>query len=262
MGYNSYEVRGTEVYPLVSDDFEDFLPVFEIRGSEVFPTTFNERDDFGLPMFEVRDGYAHPTSFNEHDDFAFEVPHGEGDEDEDGEDADESQTANDVDLSLGDLAAIAAVGAGIFAGVKAYSHIKDRRRRVAELKTATVHGPLAPSLSAPPGWYSTPDGLRHWNGAAWNVAQEPLGQPAWHVAPAHAFGTAPQKTGQMVVTIAWILTVLTVGYMLPWAVAVTRRSTNSTATGLLCFFLGWTVVGWIMAMVMACIGRRAAHYSA
>lgn len=40
MGYNSYEVRGSEVYLYISDDFDEYgLPMFEIRGSEVYPTT-------------------------------------------------------------------------------------------------------------------------------------------------------------------------------------------------------------------------------
>jgi hypothetical protein len=51
---------------------------------------------------------------------------------------------------------------------------------------------------------------------------------------------------------AWIATVLTFGYMLPWAIAATRRKSNSAAIGLLNFLLGWSVIGWVAALVMAC----------
>lgn len=54
-----------------------------------------------------------------------------------------------------------------------------------------------------------------------------------------------------VVAIAWVIAVLTFLYMLPWAVAVTRGRSNQAAIGLLNFFLGWSLVGWIVALVMA-----------
>lgn len=59
-----------------------------------------------------------------------------------------------------------------------------------------------------------------------------------------------QKTEEAVV--AWILTVLTLGYMLPWAVAATRGKSNSAPIALVNFFLGWTIIGWVIALVMAC----------
>ncbi|MCS7484057.1 superinfection immunity protein [Umezawaea endophytica] len=54
------------------------------------------------------------------------------------------------------------------------------------------------------------------------------------------------------ITVAWIATAFTLGYMLPWAVAATRRKSNSAAIGLLNFFAGWTAVGWLVALVLAC----------
>lgn len=54
------------------------------------------------------------------------------------------------------------------------------------------------------------------------------------------------------ITIAWICTVLTLGYLLPWAIAATRGKTNALAIGLLSFLLGWTFLGWVAALVMAC----------
>lgn len=51
---------------------------------------------------------------------------------------------------------------------------------------------------------------------------------------------------------AWIIAIITVGYMLPWAIAATRGKSNSGAIGWLNLLLGWSVIGWIIALVMAC----------
>jgi hypothetical protein len=50
--------------------------------------------------------------------------------------------------------------------------------------------------------------------------------------------------------VAIVVAVLTAGYMLPWAVAVVRdvRHWSVFWVNLL---LGWTIVGWIIALVMA-----------
>ncbi len=58
--------------------------------------------------------------------------------------------------------------------------------------------------------------------------------------------------------VAWAATFATCGYMLPWAVAATRGRSNARAIGLLNFVTGWTVVGWIIAMVMACGAHQVA----
>jgi hypothetical protein len=57
--------------------------------------------------------------------------------------------------------------------------------------------------------------------------------------------------------IAWIVTVVTAGYMLPWAIAATRGKSNSGAIGWLNLLLGWTVIGWIVTLVMACSAHQA-----
>ncbi len=51
---------------------------------------------------------------------------------------------------------------------------------------------------------------------------------------------------------AWIIAIITLGYMLPWAIAATRGKSNSGAIGWLNLLLGWSVIGWIIALVMAC----------
>lgn len=52
-------------------------------------------------------------------------------------------------------------------------------------------------------------------------------------------------------SVAILLAALTIGYLLPTSIALVRR----VPTGL-CFFvnllLGWTVVGWIVVLVLAC----------
>lgn len=46
-----------------------------------------------------------------------------------------------------------------------------------------------------------------------------------------------------VVIVAWVLTVLTSGYLLPWAVAATRGKADSGSIALINVLLGWTVIG-------------------
>lgn len=59
------------------------------------------------------------------------------------------------------------------------------------------------------------------------------------------------ETKPLRLVLAWILTVVTLGYFLPWAIALTRRKPNSGTIGLLNLLLGWTVVGWVVALVMS-----------
>ena len=51
--------------------------------------------------------------------------------------------------------------------------------------------------------------------------------------------------------VAWVVAILTLGYMLPWAIAATRGKMNSGAIFWLTLLLGWTVVGWVIALVMS-----------
>ena len=66
----------------------------------------------------------------------------------------------------------------------------------------------------------------------------------------------PGKRCRRALAIAWVVTVLTVGYMLPWAIAATRCMSNEAAVGLVNLLLGWTFVGWVVALVMACRAHR------
>jgi Superinfection immunity protein len=45
-------------------------------------------------------------------------------------------------------------------------------------------------------------------------------------------------------------------YFLPWFVAWNRNHTNLLAIFVLNFFVGWTFIGWVVALVWACSAIR------
>jgi len=47
------------------------------------------------------------------------------------------------------------------------------------------------------------------------------------------------------------ITVLFVMYWLPTLVAIVRRTPSALGVAVINFFLGWTVIGWIVALVLA-----------
>jgi len=51
--------------------------------------------------------------------------------------------------------------------------------------------------------------------------------------------------------VAIVVAILTGGYMLPWAIAAVRGTANSWTVFWVNVLLGWTVIGWIVALVMA-----------
>ena len=57
---------------------------------------------------------------------------------------------------------------------------------------------------------------------------------------------------------AWVVAIVTLGYMLPWAVAATRGKSNSGAIALVNLLVGWSLIGWIVALVMACGSHQVA----
>lgn len=52
-------------------------------------------------------------------------------------------------------------------------------------------------------------------------------------------------------THAWIWATVTLGYMLPWAIAAHRGARNSAQVFWIDLWLGWTGIGWVVALVMA-----------
>lgn len=129
------------------------------------------------------------------------------------------------------------------------------------------HEPVRP----PAGWYSAerPGYERWWDGVRWSEAERPAQVPMLQAAGQQQFAPsagagalsmhAPatdQRTNGVEVAFAWILTLVTVGYLLPWAIAATRGKSNSIAVGVLNLFLGWTLIGWVIALVMACTAHQ------
>ena len=45
-------------------------------------------------------------------------------------------------------------------------------------------------------------------------------------------------------------------YFLPWFVAWLRQHTSSLAIFVLNLFVGWTFIGWVVALVWACTAQR------
>ena len=51
--------------------------------------------------------------------------------------------------------------------------------------------------------------------------------------------------------LAWIIAILTAGYMLPWAIAVQRSKINTGKILLINLLLGWSIIGWVWALVLS-----------
>jgi len=60
-----------------------------------------------------------------------------------------------------------------------------------------------------------------------------------------------RKTKPIQTVVAWLVALLSAGYMLPWAIAATRGKINSGAIFWLNLLLGWSIIGWVIALVMA-----------
>lgn len=60
-----------------------------------------------------------------------------------------------------------------------------------------------------------------------------------------------------VTMLALLVTVFTVGYTLPWMIAAARGKSNHWSIFWINVLLGWTVVGWIFALVMSVRPHRA-----
>lgn len=129
--------------------------------------------------------------------------------------------------------------------------------------------PNRPQAAA--GWYPLEGELGYWDGREWTEHRAPVTLPGQviqarqivHTYPAmqpHPMVITDSRVNQAETTIAWIFTVLTLGYMLPWAVAATRGKSNSWAVGLVNFLLGWTFFGWIAAFIMACMAHQVVGY--
>ncbi|HEY6110579.1 MAG TPA: superinfection immunity protein [Gemmatimonadales bacterium] len=54
----------------------------------------------------------------------------------------------------------------------------------------------------------------------------------------------------------WGLGLMSLLYTLPWGVATLRRSRDTGSIAVINLFLGWTVVGWVVALAWACRGKQ------
>jgi uncharacterized membrane protein YczE len=55
---------------------------------------------------------------------------------------------------------------------------------------------------------------------------------------------------------AFIVIIVIGAYFLPTIVAVARKVTNQGSVAVINFFLGWTLIGWVVALAMACRTSR------
>lgn len=78
----------------------------------------------------------------------------------------------------------------------------------------------------------------------------------WPMAPSVV--TDRRDYGAAAPAAAWFATVLTLGYLLPWAVALSRGRSNQAGVAIVTVLTGWTGVGWIAALVMACSAHQVA----
>src|SRR5262249_8158542 len=91
-----------------------------------------------------------------------------------------------------------------------------------------------------------PDGLAEGTVGLWNAAELVTGQSRCCATGASNRGIAMDGF-----TTLMILPFLVQLYLLPALVALTRRHHNAGAIFLLNLFLGWTLVGWVVALVWA-----------
>lgn len=57
------------------------------------------------------------------------------------------------------------------------------------------------------------------------------------------------------------LTVASFGYLLPWAIAAQRGQANHSTILAINLVTGWTIVGWFIALIMACSPHRTSNFS-
>ena len=150
----------------------------------------------------------------------------------------------------------------------------------------------APAPRPAAGWYPDPHdigGRRWWDGTAWTEhrvgpdagpalqptlvlpqPQQPAQQPAYSqavvptysaavlptyaqaVGPVHYAAPTVRRTSWALAIIAWIFAFVSLLYFLPWAIAATRGRPNIGGVFLVNLLVGWTLIGWIAALVMAC----------
>ncbi|MBB2894115.1 superinfection immunity protein [Flexivirga oryzae] len=126
-------------------------------------------------------------------------------------------------------------------------------QRLPQAAPAPYQAPYQPQQQYAPSTYQAPAGQYGPPPPAYPM-QQYAPQPMMPPPPAYnsVVMTGRPPASGVVVAIAWILAVLSFLYLLPWAIAATRNKSNQGAIFLLNFFLGWSFIGWIVSLVMAC----------
>lgn len=115
-------------------------------------------------------------------------------------------------------------------------------------------GSYAPGTTDPYASHSATPGAQGY--ATPGYAQDySLGYGSQGYQPGYAAQSYQQRTDQTLLIVSWIVVVLTSFYMLPWAIAVTRRKPDATAIALVTLFTGWTGIGWIVGLVWSLKGE-------
>jgi hypothetical protein len=65
-----------------------------------------------------------------------------------------------------------------------------------------------------------------------------------------------QKARPVSAIVSIVVAILTAGYMLPWMIAALRGKSNAWPIFWLNLLLGWTILGYIAAFVMACLPHQ------
>lgn len=88
-------------------------------------------------------------------------------------------------------------------------------------------------------------------GSPYNKPEPSRDYPSFH--GTETYGERPQPyISQAHMVVAWVLTVMTSLYLLPWAIAATRQKRDTVTIGVITFLLGWTIIGWIWMLIKAC----------
>ena len=67
-----------------------------------------------------------------------------------------------------------------------------------------------------------------------------------------------KKGRPIAATVSIFAAVLTLGYMLPWMIAALRGKSNHWGIFVVNLLLGWTIIGWVIALVQAAGSHQVA----
>ena len=69
-----------------------------------------------------------------------------------------------------------------------------------------------------------------------------------------------KKGRPIAATVSIFSAVLTLGYMLPWMIAALRGKSNHWGIFVVNLLLGWTIIGWVIALVQAAGSHHVAGF--